>query len=206
VPDDWVRFGCRIDELERHAARASEGHRDVDFGGESSMTGNCDTFDPADKKAVLRQFTYGLYAVAAKHGGDRGIFTANWLSQISFDPALVMVSIERQSSTLSLIESSHRFAIAPLATGSRELAGSLGKPRARIGDKYDAVGFETVSTREGILVPAAALGFVSCVVESITDAGDSVMVVGRIVEAVMFGEVAGSMPLTMREAGFRHSG
>jgi len=170
---------------------------------EKAVTGSAGSFDPAVKKALLRLFTYGLYAVAAKHGDARGIFTANWLSQVSFDPPLLMVSIERESSTLPLIQSSRTFAIAPLASGSRELAGSLGKPRIRTGDKYDALGFETVSTRDGILVPAEALGFVACIVQSVTDAGDSVMVVGEIVEAIKFGD---DSPLTMREAGFRHAG
>lgn len=42
--------------------------------------------DPAVKKTVLRHITYGMYAVTAAHDGDRGVFTANWLSQVSFEP------------------------------------------------------------------------------------------------------------------------
>ena len=30
----------------------------------------------------------------AAHEGERGVFTANWLSQASFDPPLVMLSVE----------------------------------------------------------------------------------------------------------------
>ena len=50
------------------------------------------TLDPEAKKTVLRLFSYGLYAVTAAHDGERGVFTANWLTQVSFDPPLVALS------------------------------------------------------------------------------------------------------------------
>ncbi|MGI8485947.1 MAG: flavin reductase family protein [Thermomicrobiales bacterium] len=167
------------------------------------MSESDETLDLVAKKTVLRQFTYGLSVVAAAHGEERGIFTANWISQVSFDPPLVMVSVERASSTLPLIIGSGTFVIAPLPEGTRELAGALGKPKSRAGDKYEAVGIETVSTGCGILVPRSVLGYVTCKVISITDAGDSVMVLGQVVEAVSFDP---GLPLTMRDAGFRHAG
>lgn len=167
------------------------------------MSDEAPTLDPVARKTVLRQFTYGLYAVAARHDGERGIFTANWLSQVSFDPPLVVVSVERASSTLPLIEASQQFAVAPLAAGQRELAGALGKPKVRAGDKYEALALDVRPTRSGILIPSHSLGYVACNVRSITDAGDSVLVLGEVVEAVSFSEEA---PLTMRDAGFRHAG
>jgi len=35
--------------------------------------------ETALKKTVLRLFTYGLYAVTAKHGEEVGLMTANWI-------------------------------------------------------------------------------------------------------------------------------
>jgi flavin reductase (DIM6/NTAB) family NADH-FMN oxidoreductase RutF len=56
--------------------------------------------DADAKRTALRMFTYGLYVVTSVHEGDRGAFTANWLSQVSFDQPLVMVSVERDSHSL----------------------------------------------------------------------------------------------------------
>ena len=53
--------------------------------------------DPNTKKLALRQFTYGLYAVTCIEGNEVNAFTANWLTQISFEPPLVAVSIENNS-------------------------------------------------------------------------------------------------------------
>lgn len=159
--------------------------------------------DQAAKKTVLRQFSYGLYAVTAAHEGDRGVFTANWLSQVSFDPPLVALSVERDSSTLPLIRADGRFVVCPLAEGQRELAGALGRPRARAGDKYAALGLATVETNAGPPALADALGYVVCRVVAETPAGDSVVLLGEVIEAR---PLADGEPLTMRAAGFRHAG
>jgi flavin reductase (DIM6/NTAB) family NADH-FMN oxidoreductase RutF len=159
--------------------------------------------DLGAKKLVLRQFTYGLYAVTAAHGGDRGIFTANWLSQVSFDPPLIALSVENDSATLDLIRADGHFTVCPLADGQRDLAGNLGRPKARAGDKFAAYDLETVSSRRGTPAPAAALGFVECRLVSETPAGDSVVLIGEVTEARVLNE---GEPLTMRAAGFRHAG
>src|SRR5690348_8429283 len=99
--------------------------------------------DTAAKKSVLRLFTYGLYAVTCAHEGDANVFTANWLSQVSFEPPIVAVSVENDSASLPLILASGLFAINVFQTGQRELAGALGKPRARAGDKLATVAHTT---------------------------------------------------------------
>ncbi|GER85945.1 hypothetical protein KDW_01070 [Dictyobacter vulcani] len=53
--------------------------------------------DPAVKKQALRTFTYGLYVVMSKEDEVVNAFTANWLTQVSFEPALVAVSIENDA-------------------------------------------------------------------------------------------------------------
>jgi len=159
--------------------------------------------DPNAKKTVLRQITYGLYAVTAAHGDERGVFTANWLTQVSFDPPLVALSVERDSSTLPLILASGRFVVCPLADGQRDLAGALGRPKARVGDKFAALDLAVAATASGIPALSDALGYVVCEVRSETDAGDSVLFVGEVIEAAIF---ADAEPLAMRAAGFRHAG
>lgn len=159
--------------------------------------------DPGAKKTVLRQFTYGLYAVTASHDGERGVFTANWLSQVSFEPPLVALSVEKDSATLELILGDGHFTICPLADGQRELAGNLGRPKARAGDKFSAYALKLVSTRRGTPALADALGFVECSLVSETSAGDSVLLIGEVVEANVLND---GEPLTMRAAGFRHAG
>ncbi|MBA3644344.1 MAG: flavin reductase family protein [Chloroflexia bacterium] len=159
--------------------------------------------DPAAKKTVLRQITYGLYAVTAASDDDRGVFTANWLSQASFEPPLIMLSIELDSSTLPIIRASGLFAICPFTADQTELAGSLGRPRARAGDKYETLNLRVIDTASGCPALADTLGYIVCRVNSEVPAGDSVVVVAEVIDARVLNDGA---PLAMREAGFRHAG
>lgn len=59
--------------------------------------------DPAVKKQVLRSFTYGLYAIMSVDKDEVNAFTANWLTQVSFDPPLLAVSIENDAKSLTMI-------------------------------------------------------------------------------------------------------
>ena len=131
--------------------------------------------DPDARKRLLRSFTYGLFWVSAEHEGERGIFTANWVSQASFDPPLLMLSVERESSTLPLIRASGRFVIGPFRSDQRELAGDLGRPRSRVGDKIAAYDLAVVPLESGGFALADSLGALACAVRSESEAGDSVV-------------------------------
>ena len=159
--------------------------------------------DQAAKKKVLRDITYGLYAVTATHDGERGVFTVNWLSQASFEPPLVMVSVENDSSTLALIRASGLFAICPFDASQKTLAAALGKPKARAGDKFATLDLAIVETASGVPALADALGYLVCAVRSETPAGDSVVFIAEVIEAQSFSDAP---QLIMREAGFRHAG
>ena len=159
--------------------------------------------DQAAKKTVLRHITYGLYAVTADDDGERGVFTANWLTQVSFEPPMVALSVEHASSTLPLIRASGRFAVCPLADGQRDLAGALGRPKARAGDKFAAADLAIRNSAAGVPVLGDALGYVVCDLRGEIEAGDSVVLVAEVIEAAVFHDGA---PLEMRAAGFRHAG
>src|SRR5204863_7874735 len=95
--------------------------------------------DPAARKAVLRLFTYGLYAVTLAAEGVVHAFTANWLTQVSFDPPLVAVSVENDSRSIGLLRASGVFAVNVFAADARELAGRLGKRSRNVPDKLAGV-------------------------------------------------------------------
>ena len=91
--------------------------------------------DQVAKKAVLRQWTYGLYAVSVAHAGQVNAFTANWLTQVSFEPPLVAVSVENDSRSIDMLRASGVFAINVFDAHARELAGALGKRSSQAPDK-----------------------------------------------------------------------
>ncbi|MCO5220180.1 MAG: flavin reductase family protein [Thermomicrobiales bacterium] len=159
--------------------------------------------DPDARKQLLRSFTYGLFWVSAVHREERGVFTANWVSQASFDPPVIMLSVEKTSSTRSLIEASGHFVIGPFRDDQRELAGNLGRPKSRAGDKIVAYDLDVTPMESGGFALSDSLGALGCRVWSESDAGDSIVFIAEVIEARVF---SSGTPLTMSAAGFRHFG
>lgn len=157
--------------------------------------------DPQRKKQVLRTFTYGLYAVSCASEGEVNAFTANWLSQVSFEPPLVAISIEKQTKSLPMILHSCTFLINVYREGDRDLAGKLGKSALAHPNKLNGVAYTPGPGGAPILHDA--LAWVACEVRQVVDAGDSTLVIAEVVEVGMQGE---GQPLTMQAAGFRHAG
>jgi flavin reductase (DIM6/NTAB) family NADH-FMN oxidoreductase RutF len=159
--------------------------------------------DQAAKKAVLRLVSYGLYAVTAEHAGARNAFTANWLTQVSFEPPLLALSVERDSFSLGLIVASGSFAVHVLEASQRELAGRLGKRHAVVGDKLAGLRCVPAPVTGAPLLPDDTLGYLECRVRDRLEAGDSILFLAEVVGAGVFRE---GEPLSMRAAGFRHAG
>ena len=157
--------------------------------------------DPQLKKQVLRTFTYGLYAVSCANEGEVNAFTANWLSQVSFEPPLVAVSNENNTKSLPMILRSRKFIINVYREGDRELAGQLGKSALKHPEKLAGVAYTPGPGGAPIL--RDALAWVACEVRHTVEAGDSTLVVAEVVEVGMQDE---GQPLTMKAAGFRHAG
>ncbi len=157
--------------------------------------------DPAVKKQVLRLFTYGLYAIMSVDKDEVNAFTANWLTQVSFEPPLLAVSIENDAKSLTMIQNSGTFTINVLQTGQREIAGALGRSAFKVPDKLAGIAHTT--TAAGYPILESALGWVACNVRQTIHAGDSTLVIAEVIDA---GTLAEGQPLTMAEAGFRHAG
>ncbi len=156
-----------------------------------------------NKKTVLRQLTYGMYAVTTHRGEELNAMLANFLSQASFDPPLVMVSVEKDSRTLEFIRASGNFGVTVLKTGQRELAGLLGKASKRNPTLDKLASIQHHLSANGNPILDEGIGFFECRVTSEMPAGDSVIVLGEVIDAQLLGE---GEPLTMKETGFRHAG
>ena len=155
----------------------------------------------AHRKTVLRMITYGLYAVGVAHGEDRNLFTANWLTQVSFDPPLVALSVQHDSHSIDLLTASHAFAVTIFREDEADVAGLLGKRWKLRPDKIQHVAYRTGVT--GCPILEDGLGSFECRVTGSVDAGDSTVFVGEVIHAEILGE---GTPLTMAATGFKHAG
>ena len=81
--------------------------------------------DPEAKKKALRKIVHGVYVIGVRGDGKLNAFTATWVSQVSFEPPLVMIAVRKASISHQMIEQSKVFVINLLASGQKLLAQHL---------------------------------------------------------------------------------
>lgn len=155
----------------------------------------------AERRACLRLLSYGLYAVTVHRGSEDSSFTANWLTQVSFDPPLLALSVENDSHSITLIHGSGIFTVNLLPRDATETAGTLGRRWAKVPDKLERVGWD--AGPNGCAVLHEALGYIECAVDAALPVGDSTLFVARITGARL---LRSGPPLTMAETPFKHAG
>jgi flavin reductase (DIM6/NTAB) family NADH-FMN oxidoreductase RutF len=158
--------------------------------------------DQDAKKKVLRSIVYGLYAFGVRDGEEAHAMTVNWVTQVSFEPPMIAVAIENESRSLPLVRRERAFALSLLPTGSRQLAGKLGRSSANVPDKLAGVAHHPAPVT-GSPILDEATGWLDCRVLSEQPAGDHTLMIAEVVEAGLQHE---AKTLTLEETGFRYAG
>jgi flavin reductase (DIM6/NTAB) family NADH-FMN oxidoreductase RutF len=157
--------------------------------------------DAEAKRTVLRLFRYGLFGLATGTLEAPVAMTVNWVTQASFEPPLLCVALENDSQTSRVVQELGTFTLSVFEESQRELAGQLGRRSSKVPTKLDGVVF--ASTPAGLVALAESLGYLECRVSGQVPAGDHLVVVAEITDAVVLRDGA---PLSMSAAGFRYFG
>ncbi len=143
--------------------------------------------DPDDydrrRRRVLWSMPSGLYVVGSRDGDRRNAMTLNWASQVSSEPKLVAVSIEKEAFTCELIAAGGTFSLCLIDRDDRAIVRKFTKPvevdvAART---LNGFGFHDGSTGVPVLDQAAA--WFECLVRQSVDLGSHTLFVGEVVDA-----------------------
>src|SRR5438067_10155361 len=160
--------------------------------------GEVPTMDVDARRAVLRAFSYGLYAVGVRAGERFNLFTANWLTQVSFEPPLVALAVEQDAYSLELIRESGRFAVSLLRADQREVAMTLGRAHRKTPAKATAFAHEPAPSGCPILLDSPA--WFDCRVTGSLPAGDHILFTAEVTDVGLRGTDVGEV-LQMKPAG-----
>lgn len=154
---------------------------------------------PALHEAV-RLISYGLYLVTLARGAEVHALTLNWLSQVSFEPLLVMAALERQSHAHRLLPAAGSFAVNFLSPEQIDLARRSAVPHRLNPHKLAGVPYHLGST--GAPVLDQALGFLECRVTQVLEpGGDHTLFIGAVAAG---GVMRAGDPLTLRASRLRY--
>ncbi len=138
-----------------------------------------------DFSDVLAKIPYGVSVVTMGRGGaqvENGL-TISWLSQVSFDPPLIMVAVDKLHYSVDLLRSTKNFCVNLLGDDQVALAGRFARQATTGDDKLADVAQRPANSGAAILSDAVA--YLDCEVASMVEAGDHMIVIGRIEDAAV---------------------
>ena len=136
------------------------------------------------RRRVLWKMPSGLYVIGSTDKGDRrNAMTANWVTQLSFDPKWVGVSVEREAFTHELIEAGGCFAVSIIDREDRAIVRKFTKPVEVDLGARTLNGFEYVERVTGAPILAQAVAFVDCEVRERLEAGNHTLFAGEVMDA-----------------------
>jgi 3-hydroxy-9,10-secoandrosta-1,3,5(10)-triene-9,17-dione monooxygenase reductase component len=133
--------------------------------------------DAASLRTVLGHFATGVAIITAVDGEEPVGMACNSFTSVSLEPQLVLFCAAKSSSTWPRIQAAQKWAANILAQDAEEVCRLFAQKGA---DRFARVAY-TIG-RTGAPILEDALAFVDCETIAEHDAGDHVIVVGRVLE------------------------
>ena len=150
--------------------------------------------DPAAMRTVLGHFATGVAIITALDGDEPVGMACNSFTSVSLDPPLVLFCAAKSSSTWPRIQAAQKWAANILAEDGEEICRLFAQKGA---DRFAHIAY--IAGRTGAPLLDDAIAFVDCETVAEHDAGDHLIVVGRVLE---LGYDPESKPLLFYRGGY----
>ncbi|HEY4076728.1 MAG TPA: flavin reductase family protein [Rhizomicrobium sp.] len=137
------------------------------------------TFDSKAFRAALGSFPTGIAVVTALGPETHIGITVNSFTSVSLDPPLVLWCIDRRSRRYPSFASAPGFTVSILGSGHKAVSARL----AGAGE-HNLDGIDLIPTELGPPGLADSLAVFECQRESVQDAGDHAILIGRVLRFI----------------------
>ena len=154
-----------------------------------------------DRSSPVEGIPYALWVCATGGDSQPTAIVITWVTQLSFTPQLVGISLENESEFLGHVLANGSFTLALLPReGGKDIAKRIMKAGPAPSPSERAELYRTDPPWAG--VPQGALGAIRCTVHSATPAGDHTLIAG-----VVEGEErwVDGLPLHLSDTGWRYT-
>jgi len=162
--------------------------------------------------STLKKLNYGIYIVTSlKDGGELttrnsdwvSASTISWATQLSLDPEILGVAIQKDSNLSETIQRSQNFALHILAEEDRHLIDDFVGPADFSDEQVNGHSYEKGQTGAPLL--AEGLGYIECTLENaITLSGDHMLFIGKPVNAMLRNPKA--QAIAIEDTSFEYGG
>jgi flavin reductase (DIM6/NTAB) family NADH-FMN oxidoreductase RutF len=135
------------------------------------------------RRRVLWSLPSGLYVVGSRAGDRRNAMTLNWATQVSFEPKLIGIGIEKPALTHELIDEGAVFALNTIDREDRAIVRKFTKPVEVDTDALTLNGFPYREGVTGAPILTQAVAWVDCEVRQRVDTGSHTFFIGEVVDS-----------------------
>ena len=158
------------------------------------------------RRRLLWTFPSGLYVVGSRDDERRNLMTLSWCTQVSFDPKLVGIGVEKEAFTHELIAAGDAFSVNTIDREDRAIVRKFTKPVEHDAAAHTLNGFpfhDGAATGVPVLDQAAAV--IECEVRNQVECGGHTFFIGEVVNAV-FQKAEGTPVLRMEDTRMSYGG
>lgn len=134
------------------------------------------------RRRVLWTLPYGLYVVGSRHLEETNGMTLNWATQLSFDPKLIGIGVEKPALTHRLIADGGVFSLCTIDREDRAIVRKFTKPVEVDRDAMTLNGFAFHDGATGAPILDQAVAYLDCEVRQALDFGEHTFFVGEVVD------------------------
>ena len=139
---------------------------------------------PDDFRGAMRQLTGGVSIITAGRGRDISGMTVSSVASLSVDPPVLIVSVNRASSSWPLLKRYGFFGVNILTAGQIDIAERFaGKGGLKGADRL--AGAEWTMRASGVPLLAGALAAIDCEVEETIERHSHAIIIGRVLDVVV---------------------
>jgi flavin reductase (DIM6/NTAB) family NADH-FMN oxidoreductase RutF len=153
---------------------------------------------------VLWRIPNVLCLVGAASGDELNGMTASWVTQVSMDPVLVAVSVDRRAVTHRLINEGGAFTVNLWSREDTRPFVAFSKPARREGDSLNGRPVRTGVTGAPIFVEAIA--YLDCRLWRAVDCGSHTLFLGEVVDCGFQGDGEDAPVARMEDTRMRYGG
>ena len=139
------------------------------------------TLDPEALRSAMRAWTAGVTVVAAAFEGQQHGMTVNSFTSISLDPALIVITLQKDTRTHDFISRSKAFGLTILSADQVHLSDIFAGRIKEIENKFANLKIETLITGSPLIV--GGLSWLDCRVLDSIGAGMNTLFIAQVVAA-----------------------
>jgi flavin reductase (DIM6/NTAB) family NADH-FMN oxidoreductase RutF len=157
-------------------------------------------------KDALRRMAYGFYSITSRSGDTVNAMVANWVMQVSFEPRLIALGLQKTSRSYGLINEGRVFAVNIFNKADADAIRPFTKSTAKNPDKMKDAKW-TPAPQTGCPILEGAAAYVECrVINKLETGGDHDVMVGEVVGAGVMKPGEAGDTLTLVDLGWSYAG